>query len=39
MTAEATDYIGMWYRARARLGVQDRTEFTPPTPSASGWRW
>lgn len=32
MTAEATDYIGMWYRARARLGVQDRTEFMAINP-------
>ena len=27
MSASATDYIGMWYRARARLGIDDRIEF------------
>jgi hypothetical protein len=27
VSASATDYIGMWYRARARLGIDDRIEF------------
>lgn len=27
MNASATDYIGMWYEARARLGVDDRIDF------------
>lgn len=27
MTATATDYIGMWYHARAKLGVDDRIDF------------
>lgn len=33
MNATATDYIGMWYRARARLGVADRTEFMAINPA------
>ena len=37
MSAAATDYIGMWYRARARLGVDDRIEFIFIDP-ASGQR-
>lgn len=35
--ATSTDYIGMWYRARARLGVDDRIEFMFINP-ASGDR-
>lgn len=27
MSASATDYIGMWYQARAALGVDDRIDF------------
>lgn len=27
MTSSATDYIGMWYQARAKLGVDDRIDF------------
>ena len=37
MSASATDYIGMWYRARARLGIDDRIEFIFINP-ASGKR-
>jgi len=37
VTATSTDYIGMWYRARARLGVDDRIEFIFINP-ASGER-
>ena len=37
MSASATDYIGMWYRARARLGIDDRIEFIFIHP-ASGKR-
>lgn len=27
MSVSATDYIGMWYQARAKLGVDDRIDF------------
>lgn len=38
MSASTTDYIGMWYRARARLGIDDRIEFIFIQPS-SGERY
>lgn len=37
--AQAKDYIGMWYRARARHGIDDSIRFGVIDPDAGDIRW